>query len=147
MLSRYRSFCLALSLSLHNGIGPETGRLDPLSLSARRRHERSAMPSKMDAGETTMPVYGTHPPTPRTIACFPCCTLPLPSPPFVDLGIPDSLGRRTSSTAIRVACFLLLLEQIRGFQPGWKPRLLETLFYACTASPIPILGGPRFTLK
>lgn len=53
------------------------------------------MPSKMDAEQRRRRyMERIHPRPIRSHGCFPC-TLLLPSPPFVDLGIPDSLSRRS----------------------------------------------------
>lgn len=56
-------------------------------------------------------VYGT-PPTPPTSDRFPRYYRPRLS---------STLEFLILSAVVRVACFLLL-EQIRAFQPGWKPR-------------------------
>lgn len=80
------------------------------------------MPSKMDAEEQRRqpPVYGTHPPTPHTSDR----TLLFPARCYYRPRLSSTLEFLILSAVVRVHrdTRSLLLEQIRGFQSGWKPR-------------------------
>lgn len=114
---------LLLSRSLYNGIGPDAKpvastislSLSPLSMVYRdamdeARCLRKWMPSNDDAGIWNA---STHAPYDRTVA-FParCYYRPRLSSTLEFL-IPSAVVRVHRDT---------LLEQIRGFQSGWKPR-------------------------